>query len=356
MGIELPDATAGAVSDLPAFDVATVPTTGAVGGVLPTTEPERPLTLKVPVAPADRVFRGLLTGGGLVVLIVMLLIAVFLAIRATQAIHLAGFKFFTTQSWLPGSNHFGILAVLPDGIFIALIALFTAVPIAMSTALFISEYAPAALKRPLITVVDLMAAVPSIIYGIWGAYFLQARIIHPIRFLALHFGWIPFLKVRTGDFPSSYTSSTAIAGFVVGIMIVPITTALSREVFSQAPVGEREGAYALGSTRWGMIRSVVLPYARGGAIGATMLGFGRAMGETIVVALIVSPKFVFNFHVLEGSGISISSLIALRYGDSDQISLSALMAAGLVLFVITLIINSLASVVINRSRSSAQTS
>lgn len=326
----------------------------AVEPMLP--EVERPRTLTAPPTAADRAFRALVTAGGAAVLVIMGLIAVFLAVRAAQALKRAGFRFLTEQNWLPGSNRFGIAAVLPNGVFIALIALVIAVPIALSTALFISEYAPAWLQRPLITLVDLMAAVPSIVYGIWGAYFLQGELIGPIRFLATHLSWVPFFKVRTGDYPSSYTSSTAIAGFVVGIMIIPITTALSREVFSQAPIGEREAAYALGSTRWGMIRTVVLPYGRGGAIGAIMLGLGRAMGETITVALIVSPAFLFNYHVLEGSGISISALIALRFGDSSQVSLSALMAAGLVLFVITLIINALASVVITRSRSGASTS
>jgi phosphate transport system permease protein len=315
-----------------------------------------PRVITAPLSWADKAFRGALRACGVTVLVVMAMIFFFLLIRAWRALHLAGFRFLTEQNWLPGSNHFGIAAILPGGIFIALIALMVAVPISLATALFISEYAPAWLRRPLITMIDLMAAVPSIIYGIWAAAFLQGWIIAPIRFLATHLTWIPFFKVRTGDYASSYTSSTFIAGVVVGLMIVPITTALSREVFSRAPIGEREAAYALGSTKWDMVRTVVLPYSKGGFIGATMLGFGRAMGETITVALIVSPKFLFNFHVLEGSGISISSLIALRYGDSDALSLSALMAAGLVLFVITLIINSLAAVVISRSRSSAATS
>jgi phosphate transport system permease protein len=304
--------------------------------------------------PADRLFAVILVSSGLAVFVLMAMIALFLLLRSTRALNDAGLGFLTNQRWDIGANRFGIAALLPDGVFIAVIALVVSVPVALLMAMWISEYAPQQIRRPLITLVDLMAAIPSIAYGLWGLYFLQPRIIGPIRFVANHLAFLPPFKVRTGDYASSYTSSTAIAGIVVGLMIIPITTALSREVFSQAPVGEREAAYALGSTRWAMVRTVVLPYARGGVIGAVMLGFGRAMGETITVALIIAPAFKFNLHVLEGSGISISSLIALRFGDSDALSLSALMGAGLVLFLITLMINTVASVFINRSRSGSQ--
>lgn len=138
-------------------------------------------------------------------------------------------------------------------------------------------------------------------------------------------------------------------------MVVPTQTSVMREAFSQAPVGEREGALALGATRWGMIRAVVLPFGRGGVIGATMLGLGRALGETIAVYMIISPLFSFNWEVLKTGGNSVSALIALRYGESSQFGLSALMAAGLALFLITLVINFGASLVVARSRSGAQT-
>lgn len=220
----------------------------------------------------------------------------------------------------------------------------------------ISEYAPVRLRPVLISLVDLMAAIPSIVYGLWGLFFLQPRIVGFCRWLANHLGGVlPFFKVRTGDIGTSYTSSTFIAGVVVSLMIIPIITSLSREVFSQAPQGEREGAYALGSTRWGMVRTVVLPFGRGGVIGAVMLGFGRAMGETIAVALIISPVFKFTGHILENGANSISALIALRFGESDSLSLSALMAAGLVLFALTLLVNVVAGVIISRSRSGAST-
>lgn len=317
-------------------------------------QPQRPRRIRVRTTPADRAFRSVLIAAGATVFVLMALIALFLGLRSQVALGRAGWGFLTNEQWLIGANRFGIAALLPDGIFIAMVALCVSVPIAFCTALFISEYAPPALRRICISLIDLMAAVPSIVYGLWGLVFLQPRIIGSIRFLANHLAFIPAFEVRTGDYDASYTSSAAIAGVVVGLMIIPITTSLAREVFSQAPIGEREAAYALGCTRWGMIRTVVIPYARGGVIGAVMLGFGRAMGETITVALIISPAFKFNFHVLEGGGISIPSLIALRFGDSDELSLSALMAAGLVLFAVTLLVNSLASIIINRSRSGAQ--
>ncbi|MFB8235402.1 phosphate ABC transporter permease subunit PstC [Kitasatospora purpeofusca] len=315
-----------------------------------------PRTITAPSTPGDRVFRGFLRAAGLSVFAIMGLIAFFLVLRGADALRAVGFSFFTEQRWLTQAHNFGIAAVLPNGLLIAVIALVIAVPVALASAVFISEYVPVRLRATLISLVDLMAAIPSIVYGLWGLFFLQPRIIGFVRWMSNHLGdTIPFLKVRTGDIASSYTSSTFIAGVVVSLMIIPIVTSLSREVFSQAPQGEREGAYALGSTRWGMVRTVVLPFGRGGVIGSVMLGFGRAMGETIAVALIISPNFERISHVLENGANSISALIALRFGESDPLSLSALMAAGLVLFGLTLLVNVAAGFVINRSRSGAAT-
>jgi phosphate transport system permease protein len=296
-----------------------------------------------------------LRSAGSAVLLITGLIALFLILRSGGALHKAGFSFFTTSTWIPAANRFGIATILPNGIIIALIALAFAVPIALATAIFISEYAPPRLRRPLITLVDLMAAVPSIVYGLWGVFFLQPRVIGTIRWISEHFSFIPFFKVRGQHSPSSFTSSTFIAGMVVSLMVIPIIASISREVFSRAPIGEREAAYALGASRWGMVRTVVLPFGRGGMIGAIMLGFGRAMGETIAIALIISPTYSLASHIFENSGMSIAALIALRYQESTPDMLSALMAAGLVLFFITLVVNSLASIIVSRSRSGAQT-
>jgi len=316
---------------------------------------DEPRTIHAPTSGADRAFRAVLRGGGIAVFVITGLIALFLVVRATGAYGKAGWSFFTTSVWLPSANRFGVAAILPDGILIALIALVIAVPVALTTALFISEYAPVVLRRPLIALVDLMAAIPSIVYALWGVFFLQPRIIGPVRWISDHLGFIPLFKVRGGENQALFISSPFIAGFVVSLMVIPIVTSICREVYSQAPAGEREAAYALGSSRWGMIRAVVLPYGRGGMIGAVMLGFGRAMGETIAVSLIISPAFYLTWHVFEHDGMSIPALIALRYQESTPEMLSALMAAGLVLFVITLIINALAGVIVTRSRSGLQT-
>ncbi|WP_042455615.1 phosphate ABC transporter permease subunit PstC [Streptacidiphilus jiangxiensis] len=315
---------------------------------------DRPRRIVAPVTPADRLFRSGLRAAGMSVFVIMGLVALFLLLRGLQALRVAGGSFFTQTAWKPGS--FGVASVLPDGVMIAVVALLIAVPVSLTTAVFISEYAPLWLRSFLISLVDLMAAIPSIVYGLWGLVFLQPNIVGLVRWMALHLGgFLPFLHVPEADIPSSYTSSTFIAGVVVSLMITPYITSLSREVMSQAPRGEREGAYALGSTRWGMVRSVVLPYSRGGIVGAVMIGFGRAMGETIAVALIISPNFSVTWHVLQNGANSIPSLIALRFGESDDLGLSALMAAGLVLFALTLGVNVLASTIISRSRTGAAT-
>ncbi|MFE7033400.1 phosphate ABC transporter permease subunit PstC [Streptomyces sp. NPDC057621] len=307
----------------------------------------------------DRVFRAVARSGGGFVLAVMLLVGGFLLLRAWQALDRAGWSFLTTAAWQPDTGNFGIAAILVGTVLIALVAITVAVPLALGAALYISEYAPARLRRTLISVVDLMAAVPSVVYGLWGVFFLEGKVLPTARWIATYLGWIPVFEVDGADprdplAPETvYTSSTFIAGLVVGMMVAPIICSIMREVFSQAPAGEREGAYALGATRWGMIRSVVLPFGKGGMIGGTMLGLGRALGETIAVFMLISPVFTVQWHVLQSGTSSVSSLIALRYGEASEFSLSALMAAGFALFVMTLIVNFAASSIVARSRSGA---
>lgn len=311
--------------------------------------------------PVDRLFQGALRGSGGVVLAIMLLVGVFLTYRASQALGVAKWSFLTTSAWEPDSRHFGIAAVLTGTVLIGVTAICIALPLALGTALYISEYAPRKLKRTLISLVDLMAAVPSVVYGLWGFFLLQGQVVGLSRWIATYFSWIPIFKVDGVD-PSDplqtatvYTSSTFIAGIVVALMVTPITCSVMRETFTQAPTGEREGALALGATRWGMIRAVVLPYGRGGIIGGTMLGLGRALGETIAVYMIISPVFAVQWHVLQNGANSVSALIALRYGSAGEFGMSALMAAGLALFVMTLVVNFIASSIAARSRSGAGT-
>ena len=317
---------------------------------------DRPRTIVASVSAGDRIFRTGLRLAGLAVLVITGLILLFLLLRSFTALRAAGWSFFTTQSWLIGTNQFGIAALLPLTVLIALIALVIAIPVGVASALFISEYAPPRLRRSLIALIDLMAAIPSIIVALFGLYFVMPRILGFDAWLSHHLGFIPVFHFRLTNFPSNYAASTFIAGVVVSVMVIPIITSLSRQVFSQAPQGEREAAYALGSTKWGMIRTVVLPYGRAGVIGASMLGLGRALGETIAVSFILSPIFVFNYHVLESGGNSVTFMIASHLLAGGAKEISALMLAGLVLFAMTLAVNTVAAIIISRSRSGATAS
>ena len=319
---------------------------------------------------SDLVYQRVTSGAGAVVLVIMLFVGLFLTVRAADAIGEAGFSFLTTAAWQPEGGPFGIAAILTGTVLIGVTAILIAVPLALGTALYISEYAPQRLRRLLINMVDLMAAVPSVVYGLWGFFLLQPQVlvVGPQgeglpRWMATYLGWIPFFEVQAGGVaidasdPSTsgtaFTSSMFIAAVVVALMVAPVACSIMRESFSQAPVGEREGAFALGSTKWGMIRSVVLPFGAGGIIGGTMLGLGRALGETIAVYMILSIAFDVKIRILESGGSSVSSLIALRFGEASDFGTSALMAAGLSLFLLTLVVNFGASSVISRSRSGA---
>jgi phosphate transport system permease protein len=324
------------------------PTMGGADG-------DRPRAITSRVRGGDLAFRAGVRAAGLAVLAITGLIAAFLIVRASAALRLVGWRFLTNFDWILNANNLGVGAVLVDTIIIAVIALLIAVPVALATAIFISEYAPYWLRRPLIALIDLMAAIPSILYGLWGFFWLMPRFVGTERWISDYLGFIPFLKVPGAFQPGSFENSTFLAGVVVSLMVVPIVASISREVFSQAPQGEREAAYALGSTRWGMIRAVVLPYGRGGMIGGVMLGFGRAMGETIVVAIIISQVFRIVTHPLQSGGNSIAALIAQDAGESSPGMISALIAAGLVLFVVTLMVNAVAAIIVARSRSGMQT-
>ena len=300
----------------------------------------------------DRIFRHSTRALGVLTLAIMVLVFYFLLDSSSTFFKVESFtKFLTTQAWNPDQADAGVGSVLFNTIEVSLIGVVMAFPFAIATALFLSDYAPRRVRRPLIVVVDLLAAVPSIIFGIWGFFFLMPRERHVSIWLSDHLGWIPIFKVTNGQ----YAESPFIVGTVLALMIIPIAAAVMREVFSQAPPVEREGALALGGTRWGMIRAVVLPFGRAGIVGGMMLALGRALGETIAVTILVSPIFTRSTHVLQQGSNTISALIALRWGEADRIALSALMAAGLVLFVITLIVNVIASLITARARSGALT-
>jgi phosphate transport system permease protein len=328
-----------------------------VPGVRMASAEDTPRRVATRVGAADRIFHGIARAGGAVVLVIMLLVGGFLLYRGWQALRVRGLAFITTQEWAPETGVFGVAALIFGTVMIALVSLVISVPLALGAALYISEYASGQVKRTLISLVDLMAAVPSIVYGLWGAFLVEGNLVGVARWISTYFGWIPLFSVTGADprdplaSQSVYTKSTLLAGLVVAMMVAPIACSVMREVFAQAPTGEREGAYALGATRWGMIQSVVLPFGRGGIIGGSMLGLGRALGETIGVYLTISLIFRIQPHILEAGTTTVSATIAARYSDSSDFAVSALMAAGLTLFVLTLIVNFVASSIIARSRS-----
>ena len=323
------------------------------------TGPAEPRSVQANDDRGDQLFQRGTWLTGLTVLAVMAAVGLFLAVEAAESLATAGIGFLTTTEWEPESGTFGVASVLSGTVLIALVAVAVAMPVALGVSLFITEVAPPRLRGTLIALVDLMAAVPSVVYGLWGLFLFQGSALGLARWLATWLGWIPFFDV-TGADPGNplanstvYTASMFVAGIVVALMVMPIQASIMREVFSQVPVGEREGAFALGATRWGMIRAVSLPFGRGGIIGGTMLGLGRALGETIAVLLILSPDFTLKIRVLETGGMTASYLIGSRYAEATEFSLSALMAAGLALFAMTLAVNFTASAFVARSRSGA---
>lgn len=299
----------------------------------------------------DRIYRRIAVLAGVSTLVIMGLIAFFLLLEAWDTFDLMGLEFFTTSEWQPDGEppNFGVLAMIYGTIVVAIIALAIAVPLSIATSLFITEYSPRKIRRTLTSLVDLLAAIPSVIYGMWGLYYLQPRLFASQEWVASYLDFIPFLKSDQQVF----AGSLFMAGVVVSLMVLPIITAVTREVFGQAPPYEREGALALGSTRWGMIRTVVLPFGRGGIVGGSMLGMGRALGETIAVALILSPSFVIQPKILDPGGTTVAATIALEFPEATPNGLSGLMAAGLALFALTLGVNMLAAIVVGRSRSGA---
>jgi phosphate transport system permease protein len=327
---------------------------------LPPVNEDPPRRIDPGLPPSDKIFRQVARLIGLFVLVIMGSIGAFLGYQAIPTLHRYGFRFFTESHWQPELDTVGIAAVLVGTVEVALVALIVGFPLALLSALYISEYAPTRIRASLVAMVDLMAAVPSIIYGLWGFFLLQPHAIYLARWLSQHFGWIPIFKVNTDPnaatwAQSQYTASAFVAGLCVAMMVIPMACAVMRGVFAEAPIGEREAALALGSTKWGMIRSVVLPFGRGGIIGGTMLGLGRALGETIAVLLIISPSFEIKYKILTVGTNTTSALIAARFGDATSAQLEALLTAGFVLFVITLGVNTVAAILVSRSRSGAAT-
>ena len=299
----------------------------------------------------DKLFRGIVTGGGLISLAILGLIGFFLIYNGFEAIRNAGLAFLTGFEWVdavPENGQpaaYGIGAMLYGTIVTGILAMIMGVPIAVGTALFLSYYAPEWLKKPMVVVVDVMAAIPSIVYGLWGFFVLMPHAEYLAKLIHKYFGFIPFF-----DMPAPvFTRSPFIAGLVLAIMITPIVTAIAREVFAQTPLERIQAAYALGATKWAMIKAVVFPYGRGGVVGGAMLGLGRALGETVAVYTVLNLVYDIRIEVLLSAGGNVASMIVNKFGEADFVELQALMAAGFVLFLVTLIVNFFANYIINKT-------
>jgi phosphate transport system permease protein len=297
---------------------------------------------------ADRVFRLVATGAALTSLAIVLLTLYFLTLRARPAFHSSGVWFFLTHSvWLPGKRY-GILGLLENTAIIATIALVVAVPFSLGMALFINEYAPPRIRRPVTSVIDLLAALPSILYGIWGLFAFRGTQNKIAHWFSSNMSVIPIFRLNNNQ--TVLVASSFEAGLVVALMVVPIITSISRDVMAQVPREQCEGALALGGTRWGMIRDVILPFGRNGIVGGILLGFGRALGETIAIVLLIGGViFNVNTHVLARGTGSIASWIAIEFNQAQGTELSALVAAGLVLFVVTLLVNLIGRLIVTRA-------
>jgi phosphate transport system permease protein len=294
------------------------------------------------VRPGDRIFKNLSTGAGVLVVALIGLIGLFLLVQAIPALKADNVNFLTSRTWStgdPNNLQFGILDLLLVTVYSSLVALVFAMPISLGIALFLTQYAPRRLARPFAYVIDLLAAVPSIIFGLWGILVL-APVLAPVsQWINSTLGWIPIFG--QGNVFPNFSGTIFTAGVVLAVMLLPIITSLSREVFERTPTTQIEGALALGATRWEVIRTTVLPFGKAGYIGASMLGLGRALGETIAVTVIlfIPRGGHFDWTIFDG-GATFASQIATNASEfNNPTSAGAYIASGLVLFVLTFAVN-----------------
>ena len=316
-----------------------------------TTVPEK-RSIENNLTRVDRVFQTFVTLGAFFSMVVLAAIGGFLLYRGFEIFRDFGFSFITSSKWDIGNPEdtstaiLGIGAMLFGSIITAIIAVVISVPFAVATALLIEFYVPGWIKTVLVSILDLVAALPSVVFGIWG-YAVLLPLVEDWSVTIEHYlGWIPIFNVPSEIFGRS----PFLAGLLLGLMIVPIITSVAREVYSQAPRDLIDAASALGGTRWGALRAVVLPFGRSGLVGGTMLGLGRALGETVAVYLTLNLVFEVNFKILASAGGNVASLIATKFGEATDYELKALMAAGLVLFLVTLLVNFGATMIVNKSR------
>jgi phosphate transport system permease protein len=301
------------------------------------------------VRPGDRIFKNLTTGAGIVVVALIGLIGLFLLVQAIPALKVDKVGFLSSRMWSttdPKNMSFGILDLLQVTIATSVVALVIAMPVSLGIALFLTQYAPKRLARAFAYVIDLLAAVPSIIFGLWGILVLAPAIEPVAKWINGTFSWIPIFA--PGNVAPSVRGTIFTAGVVLAVMLLPIITSLTREVFERTPTPQIEGALALGATRWEVVRTTVLPFGKAGYIGASMLGLGRALGETIALAviLLIPVGRPFDWSIFDG-GATFASKIAANYSEfNNPTSAGAYIAAGLVLFLLTFVVNFAARAII----------
>jgi phosphate transport system permease protein len=305
-----------------------------------------PHDLRLKATGPDRVFNVLLAACSATVLLILVAIVVFLFVHGWPALRIAGIKMMYDLVWSPDSHHFGMPPLLVGSVAIAVVAIVIALPVSLATALMINEYAPIRLRPFLTSVVDLLATVPSIVYGFWGLALVSPLQAKPARWLATYFGFVPVFRTpSTGE----YVKSIFACGLIAAITIIPIITAISREVMAQAPRDVCEAALGLGGTRWGMVSNVILPFSRNGIVAAVLLGFGRGLGETMIVVLVLSPGNVLTSALLGPGGLgAIAEQITSNFETGSAIYKSGLILAGLVLFLTTLAVNVVARLIVVR--------
>jgi len=311
---------------------------------------------------ADRIFRRIVTAGALTSLLLLGLIASFLILRSAETFREFGINFITGSEWFSAGEDplggadvasseagdgsvFSIGPMILGSIIVALIAMTFAVPLAIGGALYIEFYAPRSIHRFLVSMLDLAAAIPSLIFGLWGIEVFTNFGVRWATLLNDRLGFIPIFSVEFENFGRS----PFVAGCVLAALVVPITTSVAREVYSRTPRDLIDTCYALGGSKWGAIRAVVMPYGRSGVIAGAMLGLGRALGETVAIYLMLNLVFKYSYQVLDSAGGNVASMIALKFGEATDKEISALIASGLVLFIITLIVNMVASSIVQRT-------
>jgi phosphate transport system permease protein len=310
----------------------------------------REITTKPRVS--DRIFRLIVTSVGALSVTILTLIGLFLASRGFATFKEEGLSFITGFEWQQYTDdagnrvsNLGIGAMLIGTILISIVALVVAVPLSVFCALYLTFYAPPRIKSALVTVIDLMASFPSILFGMWGYFILMPSAEYWAKLLYKYLGWIPVFDVKAPLFERS----PFIAGLVLATMIIPIVTSVSREVFSQTPLDRIQAAYALGANKWSVIKTVALPFGANGIVGGSMLGLGRALGETVAVYTVLNIVYAPNFQVLFGAGGNVASHIISYWSDATEYETGALLGAGFVLFLMTLIVNFSADFIVNRA-------